>query len=96
MKLKIFVEELEKNKSLILAHWLKNDDMMFLLNKYNISNDFFIKEYALHILNHYIDVAKGNKKSGDCPTIDKLLAILKHNNFQVGELFCFAVDLKML
>lgn len=87
MQLENVVEGFEKNKISIITYWMNNKDVIRLLESYDISKEYFVKEFAVNILNYYIGVARKTQQLGNCPTIEKLLEFLRFNNIKTEELF---------
>ncbi|QOG12972.1 PAS domain-containing sensor histidine kinase [Arcobacter sp. FWKO B] len=81
------VELIVNGKDEILKSWIHDNDVLKVLKAHHINQDFFIKNYALEILEYYIDVIVGKKDIGDCPIISKLISYLKGKHIKVDELF---------
>ena len=74
------VELIESGKSEIIKLWLEDKDVLKVLKTHHIDQSFFIKNYAIEILNYYIGVITETKKVGDCPVISKLISYLRGKN----------------
>jgi PAS domain S-box-containing protein len=81
------VELLTKGKTEIIKLWLDDADVIQILDNHHINHGFFIKNYAVEILEYYIGVITGEKNIGDCPVLIKLLSYLKGKNVKPSELF---------
>jgi PAS domain S-box-containing protein len=81
------VELIESGKSEIIKLWLEDKDVLKVLKTHHIDQSFFIKNYAIEILNYYIGVITETKKVGDCPVISKLISYLRGKNISTAELF---------
>ncbi len=84
----------EDNKITIIQFWISNSDVLNILEEYNITKEFFIKNYGFGILNYYIGVIKDENSIGDCPVIDNLLILLKDKNIGVDKLFMLCAGFK--
>ena len=92
--LKKNIEVFEKNKIQILQIWIKNKDVLNILNNYSITKETFIKDYAFGILDYYIGVIKETNEIGDCPVIKNFLILLKDKNVGTNELFVICAGFK--
>ncbi len=81
------VEVLTKGKPEIMKLWLDDKEVVSILDNHHINHGFFIKNYAVEILEYYIGVITGEKNIGDCPVITKLISYLKGKNIKASELF---------
>ncbi|MDY0320647.1 MAG: PAS domain-containing sensor histidine kinase [Arcobacteraceae bacterium] len=81
------VELLTKGKTEIIKLWLDDREVVSILDNHHINHGFFIKNYAVEILEYYIGVITGEKNIGDCPVITKLISYLKGKNIKSSELF---------
>ncbi len=82
-----YIEQYTKNRLTIIKYWLKNSDILLILNKSEISTEIFIKKYAIAIINHYIDIVNEEKEIGDCSAIEELISHLKQKGVLSSELF---------
>jgi PAS domain S-box-containing protein len=81
------VELLTKGKTEIIKLWLDDKEVIAILDNHHINHGFFLKNYAVEILEYYIGVITGEKNIGDCPVITKLISYLKGKNIKASELF---------
>ena len=94
MSLKSNIDKLKQHKSKIIQFWISSDSVIRILEKYDIANDIFIKEYAFGIFEYYVGVIEGSCKIGDCPVIQRLLEFLKNKNIGSDELFVICAGFK--
>jgi PAS domain S-box-containing protein len=94
MEIEEFVAQFEAHKASILHNWISKQEVASILDSYHIRKDYFIKTFAVEILNYYVDVVKKSKKIGDCPAVEELLEFLKYNNVKSGELFILCSGFK--
>lgn len=92
--LKNYINEFDKNKIVLIKYWITNKEVVELLKKYDIEIKFFIKEYAIGVLEYYIDVVREKKEIGDCPTIENLINYLKLKKLSSAELFILCSGFK--
>ncbi len=94
MNLKNNIKLFENGKIQIIQYWISNHDTLRILNKYSIKKEFFVKNYAIGILDYYIGVVNDINKIGDCPVIDNLLKYLQDNDIGTDELFVICAGFK--
>ena len=97
VKLNIIKQKLslfENNKIQILQLWITNQNLLDILNKYNITKENFMKDYAIGILEYYINIIHEKASIGYCPVIDLFLEFLKDKNVEPNELFIVCSGLK--
>ena len=92
--LKQHLDKLKSSKVSIMQFWISANDVMTILNKYNIAKEVFIKEYAFGIFDYYIDVIQEKVEIGNCPVIFKFLDYLKNKNIGTNELFTICSGFK--
>jgi PAS domain S-box-containing protein len=94
MSLKEHIEKFENNRLQIVRYWIGNENVINVLDKYNIDKEIFIKKYALGVLNYYLEVVNGTKKIGDCPVIEDLLRYLEKHKIKSEQLFILCSGFK--
>ncbi len=94
MNLKNNIKLFENGKIQIIKYWINNSDTLRILTKYNIQKEFFIKNYAIGILDYYIGVINGINQIGDCPVIDNFLKYLQDKDIGTDELFVVCAGFK--
>ena len=92
--LKKNIKIFEKNKIQILQIWIKNNNVLKILNSYKITKEIFIKDYAFGILDYYINIINETSDIGDCPVIQNFLMLLKNKNVGTSELFVICAGFK--
>lgn len=94
MQLKDLIKDFEINKIKIINYWMKNKDVIELIEHYDLDKDIFVKRYAFGVLDHYIDIIKFDKKEYDCPTIIDFLKYLKKYDVRANHLFLICTAFK--
>lgn len=92
--LKNYINEYSKNRIQIIKYWLKNKEILLILSKSQLSTEFFVKNYAIAIIDYYIDIVNGHKQIGDFPIIEELSFYLKEKNISSSELFIIFTGFK--
>ncbi len=87
INLKNYIKLFEDNKIQIIKLWINNDDILRVLNKYKISKKLFVKNYAISILDYYINIIKDINDKEDCSVINNLLTYLKDRDIGIDELY---------
>ena len=78
---------LKESKINIMQSWISNEDVLRVLNKYDITKEIFIKDYAFGIFDYYIGILEERFEIGDCPVINDFLSFLKDRDIGTDELF---------
>lgn len=94
MKLIDNIDKLKESKISVMQSWISNQDVLRILDKYEIAKEVFIKEYAFGIFDYYVCVLEEKCEIGDCPVITNLLEYLKEKNVGVDELFVLCAGFK--
>ena len=94
MSLKDNVEKLKASKVSVIQKWISTNDVMIVLNRYEISKEDFVTEYAFGIFDYYVCVIEEECEIGDCPVIDKLISFFKDKNIGTDELFVICSGFK--
>lgn len=105
--LKKYINDFQKNKIALIKYWVKNKEVLKLFKKYDIQIKFFIKEYAVDILEYYIKCIDEEKECENTKAIDNLMNFTKAKDISSSELFIlfnalknslleFAYDLKIV
>lgn len=92
--LKNYINEYSKNRIQIIKYWLKNREILLILNKSELSTEFFVKNYAVAIIDYYIDIVNEKREIGDCPAIEELILYLKEKGITTSELFTICTGFK--
>lgn len=85
---------LKESKINIMRSWISNQDVLRVLNKYNITKEVFIKDYAFGIFDYYVEILEDSAVIGDCPVINDLLKFLKERAIGTDELFVICAGFK--
>lgn len=94
MSLQKHINQFKENQIIIIKYWLSNQNVLNILDNYNIDRERFIKVYAIGILDYYIEVVNETKEIGNCPIIDELLIYLKDSKIKSDELFVICSSFK--
>ncbi|MEA3384360.1 MAG: PAS domain S-box protein [Campylobacterota bacterium] len=94
MKLLDYIDLLKTSKICTMQSWISNEDVLRVLNKYDIKKELFIKNYAFGIFDYYICVLESRCEIGDCPVIENLLIFLKDKNIGASDLFVLCSGFK--
>lgn len=90
----ILADDFNKHKTNLIKHWLKDEKILNLFKKYNISVEYFIKNFAIEVVQYYIEVLKDSSNVGSCPAINQLIDYLKIKNVTVQDLFVICSGFK--
>ena len=85
---------IENNSLLIADSWISIQSVKSTLENRNISVLKFKNNYALSILEYFIEIIRGNKKQGDCPIMTKLVNYLLIKNISPKEVFDICMGLR--
>lgn len=80
-------DTLNNGKRELISNWMSNRDVLKIFKKHNIDLAFFIKEYAIKVINYYLEVILGNAKIEDCPVDGKLMQFLSSKDVRSEEFF---------
>ena len=70
------------SKIQIIKYWLKNKEILLILSKSHLSTEFFVKNYALSIIDYYIDIINENAKISNPSIIEELTFYFKEKNIR--------------
>lgn len=87
-------DDFNRHKTIIIKHWLKDEKILVLFKRYNISVEYFVKNFAVEVVQYYIDVLRDSSKLGHCPAINQLIDYLKIKNVSVQDLFVLCSGFK--
>ncbi len=88
------LESLKNSKINIMKSWISNQEVLDVLEVFNIEKEVFLKEYAFGIFEYYICILEENCKIGDCPVIEKFLDFLRDKNVGTSQLFIICAGFK--
>ena len=94
MSLKNNISKFRSNHIKIIKYWLLNKEVESIITLHDINKETFIREYAVGVLDYYIEVVNGTKVIGNCPAIISLLTYLKEKNITADELFVICTGFK--
>ncbi|MEA2049857.1 MAG: PAS domain S-box protein [Campylobacterota bacterium] len=94
MKLIDNIELLKKSKISIMQSWISNEEVLKVLQRYDIQKELFIKNYAFGIFDYYVGIVENKNDIGDCPIIEKLLIFLQYKDIGTSELFVICAGFK--
>lgn len=94
MSLKNNISKFRSNHLKIIKYWILNKEVESIITIHEINKETFIREYAIGVLDYYIEVVNGTKEIGNCPAIISLLTYLKEKNITADELFVICTGFK--
>ncbi len=94
MTLPEIANDFQKNKILIVKYWLQNKQILDLFKKYKIEVEYFIKHFAIEVLEYYIKVLENKQSVGNCPAMNDLVYYLKEKKVTSSDLFVLCAGFK--
>ena len=82
-----YQELFENNKETIIENWVSDEDLISVLNRHDIEVPYFADNFAIEVLNYFLNVAKGDSAIGDCPVMSRFLQFLRNRDINSSELF---------
>lgn len=92
--LKKHLDTIKTSKDTIIDEWVNSNDVQKVLLTHNIDKDIFKKEYAIKVLEYFIEVVEESKNIGQCPAIIELIHYFKSKNITISELFTICIKLR--
>ena len=84
----------QENIIKLIKYWVGDKRVLTILKEHDIEIAFFVKNYAISIIDYYIEVVREEKYIGDCPAVIELLDYLKYKNITSSELFIICISFK--
>ena len=94
MQLKKQIDDLKKNKLVIIRYWINNEEVKFILNTRKIDKELFIKRYAFGLLDYYIDLISEKITLNQTSSINDFLKYLSKQSVKPEELYILFISLK--
>ena len=87
---------LEKNKLLIATYWVQQKDVKSVFHTRAISTKKFRDNYAISIIDYFIDVVNGRQKIGNCPVMSKFVNYLIVKDITPKEVFIICMGFRKI
>ncbi len=88
------VPVLEELGGAILKGWTQEPLVAELLQRWRLEPDRFIEQFGKGIYEHLMEVVKGFREPGDCPSLRALLDFLADRQVSVGDVFALCIRLR--
>ncbi len=92
--LKTYVKELDQSKLDIVDSWVKSEEISRLFKEYDIDKEYFIKEFAIPIVDYFLGILKNEYPVGTCPNVNSMLQYLKEKNFPINDIFILCMSFR--
>lgn len=92
--LKDISQDLENSKEKISMIWMGKQIVQDKLESHTIDVEFFRTHYGIKVIEYFLNVVRGNEKSGNCPVIFIMLDFFKNKNLPLEDIFMICVNFK--
>ena len=96
MSLQHCLENIIKNKNIIIHNWLNNNEVEKIFKKYDLNKEVFSSQYADIILNFYSNYINNNSNLNSTKEIDRLLQFFENKKVKNYEIFIICKNFKMV
>jgi len=87
-------DDLVKNKEQISTRWVSKKIVQKRLQNHAIDVEYFRKHYGLKVIEHFLNVIKGDAEVGNCPVVFVMLEFFKNKNLPLEDIFMICVQFK--
>ena len=92
--LTLYVDHFEVAKNKLVRQWMANTDVIDILQRHQITTDFYGKYFGSKILSYAIGVIRGTNALGNCPVVGVMLIFFEKRQIELEEVFMICVNLK--
>lgn len=77
----------QQNKNEIIQGWTMYPTLFDILNKFNISHEYYKDNVATPVYEYFMTIVNGENEPGDCPVMRKVIDIFYEKGFKVEDVF---------
>jgi diguanylate cyclase (GGDEF)-like protein/PAS domain S-box-containing protein len=92
--IKTYSKEINQSKDKIIKNWIESEEISNLFEKYKIDKEFFIKEFAVPIVDYFLGILKNKYPFGTCPNVNSMLQYLKEKEFPINDIFILCMSFR--
>ncbi|MCX6074310.1 MAG: hypothetical protein NTY39_08330 [Campylobacterales bacterium] len=89
-----YVDYFEVAKNELVEQWMSNSDVVAVLQKHNITTEFYGQYFGVKIINYALGIIRGSHALGNCPVIGVMLVFFEKKQIALDEVFMICVNLK--